>query len=115
METFLHRNTMHIFLITKAHLTNKSFCRIRGCDLINSNYSYERAHGGCVILIKSSSQYEMEEQYVKENFRAAIIFIHIPFRHNITCDNFFQELGPLHILFFNILKYYLHSYGYYCN
>lgn len=107
-EIFLKENYIDILLISETHLTNKSFLKINGYEVVATNHPDNKAHGGAAVLIKSNIKFEVAEPVAETNLQAAgvkvftdrhplyIYSIYFPPRFNVKCDefeDFFKKLG----------------------
>lgn len=113
VEAFLSINKIDILLISETHFTSKSYFKINGYNLVNTNHPDDAAYGGTAILLKSNITFriidEFQEKYLQstvisvvcENCPLTIGAVYFPPRFNLKQEDFtrfFDKLGSRFIV-----------------
>lgn len=108
IEYFLKTNLIDILLVSDTHLTQKSYFKIHGYDIIQTNHPDDRAHGGAAVIIKSTIKYEVGESFSEPYLQATgvtitcnhskidIYSVYFPPRFSVKCEQFnkfFKSIG----------------------
>jgi exonuclease III len=97
-------------LISETHFTDKSYLNIPGCKVYYKNHPDNTAHAGTAVIIKSTIDHYLQNNYKKDYLQAtsikvktlayeiAVIAVYCPPRHhNVKKEDFkdfFQHLDP---------------------
>lgn len=113
VELYLKDNNIDIFLISETHFTNRSYFKIPGYTMYETQHPSGRAHGGSAILIKNQIQHFELPKFQTDYIQATNVNIftklgpinisaaYLPPRHSLNQDNlhnFFLSLGHKFIL-----------------
>jgi hypothetical protein len=73
IKLFLSQNWIDIMLMSETHFTSKASFSIPGYSLCHTNHADGKAHGGKVILIRSTITYSEQLQYANPELQATTI------------------------------------------
>jgi hypothetical protein len=109
IKTYLRIQNVDVMLISETHLTTKSFIRIPNYSIYDTQHPDGTAHGGTVIIIKSTIKHHLHSHYNREYLQATSVTIedwvapltlaavYCPPKHVIKANqfpSFYSALGP---------------------
>lgn len=73
LQAFLIEHSIDIMLISETHFTNKTFFKINGYSVYDTQHPDGKAHGGTAVLIKKRIKHYEHSKYDKEHIQATNI------------------------------------------